>query len=301
MDELSPELTPTFIAFLSTDAKGPGLDPASIDLLSRYGVVDISTMVIFSQFSLSKIFRSLTDTELQELPKRGLKRLSTYGSNILANDLINPAGFIHLDGFMPTLYNLYRKTEPHQISSNFRTSLRAEMDQRLRLRTGLVCTPSMTRGAMRGLVSRGEEEVSLSHGADDTQPAKVISTTTQGGNSGFSNSRGAPEFSRGVKFSDSRRGAEEVFQGVNDRTRSLTPGRHREPQYPSRTISGQTPHSFLTLSQHLMPHLHEASVPPFSPGNWDILMKMTMLLQGYSIWTRTPVTQNSVSNLIIPR
>jgi hypothetical protein len=27
MDELSPELTPTFIAFLSTDAKGPGLDP----------------------------------------------------------------------------------------------------------------------------------------------------------------------------------------------------------------------------------------------------------------------------------
>jgi hypothetical protein len=82
MDELSPKLTPTFIAFLSTDSKGPGLDPASINILSRYGMDDISTMTGFSQLTLSEIFRSLTDTELQELPKRGLKRLLTYGSYI---------------------------------------------------------------------------------------------------------------------------------------------------------------------------------------------------------------------------
>jgi hypothetical protein len=119
MDELSPELVPTFIASLSTDAKGPGLDPASIDLLSQYGMDDISTMIGFSQITLSKIFCSLTDTELQKLPKRGLKRLSMYGSYILAQNLIHPMGFIHLNGFDPLTYNMFCLCQRRQISSDF--------------------------------------------------------------------------------------------------------------------------------------------------------------------------------------
>jgi hypothetical protein len=44
-------------------------------------------------------------------------------------------------------------------------------------------------------VSRGKEEILLSHGADNTQPAKVISTTMQGRNLGVLNSCGALDFS----------------------------------------------------------------------------------------------------------
>ena len=66
---------------------------------------------------------------------------------------------------------------------------------------------------LNGSVSRGEGEISSSHAADNTQPAEVISATTQGRNLGVSNSyAGAPDFSRGVNFLDSQPGAEEVFQ-----------------------------------------------------------------------------------------
>jgi hypothetical protein len=67
---------------------------------------------------------------------------------------------------------------------------------------------------LRGLVSRGKEEISLSHGADNTQPAKVISATTQGRNLGVLNSCRVLDFTQGVKLLDSRHGEEEVFQGV---------------------------------------------------------------------------------------
>jgi hypothetical protein len=69
---------------------------------------------------------------------------------------------------------------------------------------------------LRGLVSCGKEEILSSHGADNTQPAKVISATMQGRNLVFLNLRGAPDFSRGVKFLDSQCGAEEVFQEQPD-------------------------------------------------------------------------------------
>jgi hypothetical protein len=113
-------------------------------------MVNISTVVFFSQLSFSNIFHFLRDPELQELPKRGLKRLSMYGSYILAHDLIIPVrgtmGFIHLDGFDPLTYNMFRLCQRRQISSDFRTSLRAEMDQRLQLRMGSACILSMRGG-----------------------------------------------------------------------------------------------------------------------------------------------------------
>lgn len=167
VDYLSPELTPDFVDFLSIDTQGPELDDDTIDLLSRYGVVNVATFVTFSQFSFSTILSFLTNTELRGLPKRGLTKLRTYGSYLLANDLINPARLIHLEGFQPERYNLYRRVQRRQFSSDFRTALQAEMDQRSRLRVGSARTP-----------------------------------TTKGGISGFSDSRGAEEISQGVKRPD---------------------------------------------------------------------------------------------------
>jgi hypothetical protein len=70
---------------------------------------------------------------------------------------------------------------------------------------------------------RGKEEISSSDGADNTQPAKVISTTTQGRNLGLLNSHRAPDYTQGITFLDSQRGVEEVFQGVKQPDAAINP------------------------------------------------------------------------------
>jgi hypothetical protein len=59
-----PKLAADYLVFLSMDSKGPGLDAATIELLSRYGMVDIPRFVMFSQYSFSSIFSFLTVSEL---------------------------------------------------------------------------------------------------------------------------------------------------------------------------------------------------------------------------------------------
>jgi hypothetical protein len=48
--EEPPKLPEDYLAFLSTDSKGPGLDTETIELLSQYGMVDVPRLVMFSQY-----------------------------------------------------------------------------------------------------------------------------------------------------------------------------------------------------------------------------------------------------------
>jgi hypothetical protein len=111
LDEDVPELDDTFIEFLRQDPRGPRLDSATIELISRYGVVDMESFAKFSQYSHAKLLTSLTNTEILDLHHEGIKNLHGYGQYISQHDLIMPLGLLNLDGFKPTLYTLYRKTE----------------------------------------------------------------------------------------------------------------------------------------------------------------------------------------------
>jgi hypothetical protein len=104
----------------------------------------------------------------------------------------------------------------------------------------VVSTSTYGRNLGRGLVSREAEKVALPHGA------KVVSTTTYGRNSGSSNPHETSAFAEGVKFLDSRRGTEEVFQGIQRLDAAIN---HRKTQAGGNrdTHHGQSPARHHTL------------------------------------------------------
>jgi hypothetical protein len=117
---------------LSTDAKGSGLDTATIELLSRYGMVDIPRLVMFSQYPFSHLFGMLTTSELRGVSRNGFKNLPTYRVFIWEHDLITNNYLIQLTKVDPITYMAIQKTRRRQSSSNFLTSLQTKMDLRLR-------------------------------------------------------------------------------------------------------------------------------------------------------------------------
>jgi hypothetical protein len=129
-EEDLPELDESFMGFLRRHPKGPKLSPETVELISRYGVVNTESLVTLSQYPLEKLLALFTNREFRNLCHEDVKNLNGYGRYISQHDLITTQGSINLEDFQPILYTLYHKTERRNLSRNFRSIFQTEMGNR---------------------------------------------------------------------------------------------------------------------------------------------------------------------------
>jgi hypothetical protein len=99
------------------DDKGPKLDGETIDLLTKYILVNKQTLVIFSQFPFDEEMEIFSDEEVSRLTGQyGLHDFRAYGLYLSSNELITKRGLINHEGFLPINYAVFRKTQRRKLS-----------------------------------------------------------------------------------------------------------------------------------------------------------------------------------------